>query len=593
MLRPIAIRWLWLASVVLHCGATSGCRDQVAPMAAQKSQPSSSTPTQQNDSAEPAFGGLTAVGPVSPEIPLVAPSFLAFDDQAESRGLRYTWPDQPRPLTALESFGIGCATFDADNDGWQDVLLVGNPVPAFFHNRGNGQFEDQSAASGLQVIAAHWIGVAIADYDADGWLDVLLTGYRKLALYKNVDGLHFQDVTAAAGLDPNNGNFWGSSAGFMDLDGDGWLDLVTMNYVVLGPDTKKYCEYAHGIMSGCGPRRDLPEFARIWRNTGHRGFHLVPAEQTTKQTQGVGLVLAFTDLDDDGRMDIYLGNDGVPADLLRNQGNFRFENIATLSGVSVGDNGQALSAMGADWGDFDRDGRLDLVVTNWFDYSAALFQCVGDRLYVDSAKRNDLARLTRTRLGWGAKWIDFENDGWLDLFIVNGHVLHNSTEIHGAGVPFRQVLELLWNSEGQRFVDVVPQLSAAIQEPMLGRGSATADFDNDGRVDMLGVDLEGPVRLIMNGTRTANHWLKFDLRGKHPNLFAYGARIVGRAGDQQWISEVSPASSYLSSSDPRIHWGLGELPDVESVTIRWPSGQVQTLEHVAADQILRINEPAP
>lgn len=523
----------------------------------------------------------------------MAPLNLLFVDRADERGLRFVWPDQPKPMTALEAFGVGCAAFDSDNDGWQDVLLINSPAPAFFHNEGAGRFKDVSEESGLRSVTGTWTGAAVGDYDGDGLLDLLLTGYHQLALYKNVDGLRFREVTASVGLDPLNGGFWASSAGFMDLDGDAWLDLVILNYVEFGPETKKYCEYAHGVISGCGPRFDLPEYGQIWRNTGGHGFQQVPAEQGMKQTHGVGLVLAFTDLDDDGRMDFYLGNDGVVSDLLHNQGDLHFENIAAVAGVATSDNGRPISSMAADWADFDRDGKLDLIVTNWFDLSAALFQNLGNQLFTDCAKWTDIARITKNTLGFGAKWVDFENDGWPDLFIVNGHVNHNSAEIHGAHVPYRQPMHLLWNHKGKRFVDIVPQLGADIQRTMVGRGSATADFDNDGRVDLLAVDYEGAAMLLMNETESKHHWLKLDLRGKSPNLFAYGARAIGKSGDQVWVAEVSPASSYLSSSDPRIHWGLGDVTTLESLTIRWSSGVTQSWKNVTVDQILRLEEGQP
>lgn len=573
------------ALVVLGCVlATIGCGSrETIPSEIRREKSAPAIPPQSL-----AFPTMKGAGETVVES--VVPTNLLFVDVAQERGLRYRWPEQPRPMAALDAFGAGCATFDGDNDGWQDVLLVGSPSPALFHNVGGDRFEEITIGCGLKEVAGHWTGCAIGDYDGDGLLDVLLTGYHQLALFKNVGGLRFELATEAAKLDPTNHGQWGASAGFMDLDGDSWLDLVILNYVVYGPDSQKYCEYAPGVRSGCSPRTYPPERGQIWRNTGTGSFELVPSEQGMDLTHGVGLVLAFTDLDEDGRLDFYIGNDGVVADLLRNEGQMRFENIASVAGVATDANGGSVSAMGADWADFDRDGRLDLVVTNWQGDSFVLFQGLGHRLFLDCAKQTNLARATKNRLGFGAKWIDFENDGWPDICFVNGHVYDNSAEIHGPSVPFRQPMSLFWNDHGRKFSDITSGLGADIRRPMVGRGSATADFNNDGRVDLLAVDFEGPAMLLENRTETKQHWLKLDLRGKAPNVFAYGAHVAGKAGDQVWLGDVSPASSYLSSSDPRIHWGLGDLDTLDTVTIRWPSGSEQTLRSVAADRILRIVE---
>ncbi len=521
------------------------------------------------------------------------PRNLSFVDVAVDRGLAYAWPRQPRPMTALDSFGAGCAAFDFDNDGWQDVLLVGSPFPVLFRNEGGIRFKEMTEECGLKAVSGRWTGCSVGDYDGDGLLDLVLTGYHQLVLFKNLDGRRFRDVTTSVGLDPFNQGYWGASSGFMDLDGDLWLDLVILNYVIYGPNSRKYCEYTPGVISGCGPKTYPPEYGQIWRNTGAQTFELVPPEQGMQQTHGVGLVLAFTDLDDDRRMDLYIGNDGVVADLLRNQGRLSFENIAAVAGVATSDGGGAVSAMGADWADFDRDGKLDLAVTNWQGDSFVLFQNLGNCLFVDCAKATDLARATKNRLGFGTKWVDFENDGWPDLFFVNGHVYDNSAEIHGSGVPFRQSICLFWNDRGKQFVDIVPRLGTDAQRSMVGRGSAAADFNNDGRVDLLAVDFEGPVMLLENQTDSKNHWLKLDLRGKAPNVFAYGARVVGKSGDRVWLADVSPASSYLSSSDPRIHWGLDDTTTLESLTISWPSGAKQTLRDLPVDRILRVDEESP
>ncbi|MFN0052857.1 MAG: CRTAC1 family protein [Planctomycetales bacterium] len=570
-MRPLPMRsWSWgcwwalIASGVLGCGSKGDPLVKSAPPVAVDSAAASRIARQ--------TGGIS------------------FADVAAERGLNYVWPEQPRPMRALEAFGSGCALFDVDDDGWQDVLLIGDPHPALFHNEQGERFVEITAASGLTRVEGDWTGCAVGDYDADGRLDVLLTGYHRLALYRNAGGTAFQLATEGAGLDALNHGHWGASAGFMDLDGDGWLDLVIVNYVEFGPHSQQYCEYMPGVISGCTPKSYPPERGEIWRNAGRGGFELVPESSGIVQTTGVGLVLAFIDLDDDGKQDFYLGNDAVDADFLINRGQMQFDNIALASGLAVGRNGNPIAAMGADWGDYNRDGRLDLIVTNFQKLSCALFMNLGNNCFFDNAGPTDLERATKSRLGFGAKWADFDNDGWPDIFFVNGHVYDNAADVQGAGVDFRQPISLFRNLEGMRFLDLVPTQGKDVQRSMVGRGSATGDFDNDGRIDLVAVDYEGPVSLFHNQTQSPHHWLTLDLRGTSPNRFAYGARVIGKAGERVWIADLSPASSYLSSSDPRIHWGLGEVTQLETLTIRWPSGEEQTLRDVGADQILRIEQ---
>jgi hypothetical protein len=578
----------------LACGlAVAGCTSQAAvgPLSSSAERPEKTAASEQNSSLP--RKSATTIAPQRGRDDKTTAASLAtqvvFVDVACERGLTYVWPDQPRPMTALEAFGAGCAAFDCDNDDWQDVLLVADPHPRLYRNTGGGHFEDVTGESGLAAVSGDWKGCAIGDYNGDGRLDVLFTGYHQLALYKNLGGMHFEEATAEAGLDPLNNQNWGSSAGFMDLDGDGWLDLVVLNYVIFGPDTPHYCEFVPGIKSGCAPSKYVSERGRVFRNNGAGGFEPVPDAQGMSDTHGTALVLAFIDVDGDGRMDFYIGNDGTPADLLLNEGNMRFKNIAFGAGVSLSENARTISAMTADWGDFDRDGFLDLFVTNWQGASSIIFRGLGQNLFQDCSRRTGISPITKNRMGFGGKWIDLENDGWPDLFVVNGHVYDNVSQIQ-PDVPYRQPILLLSNQNARKFVDIVPALAPEIQRTLVGRGSATADFDNDGRVDLLAVDFEGPVMLLENRTPTKNHWLQLDLRGTAPNVFAYGARVVGKTANRIWIAEVSPASSYLSSSDPRIHWGLGEFSRLETLTIRWPDGGETTMQDVAADQTLRVVE---
>jgi len=513
---------------------------------------------------------------------------IRFENVAQESGIHFTWPNQPRPLRNLEAFGCGCAFLDYDDDGWQDILLVGQPRVALYHNLHNGHFEDVTARAGLDKISGHWFGVAAGDYDGDGRLDILLTGFHRLALLRNVDGTRFVDVTKQAGLDPANGGHWGSSAGFMDLDGSGRLALIITNYVVFGPKEKQYCELTPGTISGCPPLYYRPEHAELWQNLGQGRFQNVTAKSGFGQTHGVGLVLAFADIFDDGRMSIYLGNDTVPADVLHNLGNWRFRNDGLKSGLAL-EQGQGIAAMGADWGDFARDGRLSLAVSAFSDESYPVFHNLGHGLYENVNDAVNISGPTFNHLGFGTKWLDMDNDGWLDLIFANGHVYDNVAKMYPL-LTYREPLMLFHNQQGRRFLDLVPQMQGDVTKPLVGRGLATGDLDNDGRVDFLAVDYEGDALLFHNLSQTTNHWITLDLRGRAPNRFAYGAQVTARAGKQLWVGLVSPASSYLSSSDPRIHFGLGPVSRLDSLTIRWSDGRQTIQRSVMGDRIVRIEE---
>ena len=526
-----------------------------------------------------------------PEDPAGVLGGIALADVALQRGITYAFPRQPRPMTTLRSFGAGCACFDFNDDGWLDALLMAEPHPILYRNLDGEKFEDVTAVAGLTSLKGHWTGCAVADYDGDARLDLLLTGHHCLALLRNADGQHFVEETGQANLDPLNHGQWGASAGFMDLDSDGDLDLLVVNYVVFGPESRQHCELAPGFLSGCPPQEYEPEFVELWRNDGHGVFELAPRDATgMKDTNGAGMVLAFCDYDDDRRSDVYIGNDARLADLMHNEGNFKFTNVGTLAGVSVGRYFRPMSAMGADWGDFDRDGFFDLTVTDFQKNCFALFRNLGNGFFREVSNATGLSTTTCNRLGFGAKWIDLDNDGWADLSFINGHVYDSGGDVDGSAATSSQPMMLFRNLEGRRFVDLVPFLGDDIARPVLGRGSATGDFNRDGRTDLLVVDYEGPTMLLENCSRTPGHWLTLELRGKAPNHFAYGARAVGRSGNQVWVGQVSPASSYLSSSSLEIHWGLGAADHLDSLSIYWPAGDVEVFTDIAGDQILRLTQ---
>jgi hypothetical protein len=375
----------------------------------------------------------------------------------------------------------------------------------------------------------------------------------------------------------------------MDLSGTGRLDLVLLNYVIFGPHEPQYCEVRVGVKSGCPPSSYRPEFGELWQNVGGGRFKDITASSGMKRTHGKALVLAFADVDGDGRMDFYIGNDGTPAELMHNVGGMRFKNAGVGTGLAFGTLAHPMAAMGADWADYDRDGRLDLAVSGFSDESYMVYHALGGGLFEQASDRTGLAGPTYKPLGFGTKWLDFDNDGWPDLMFVNGHVYDNVNVIDPL-TTFRQPMMLFHNEQGKQFVDLVPQMGGEVARPLLGRGLATGDFDNDGRMDFLVVDYEGEPRLFHNVSQTPNHWITLDLRGKGFNPFAYGAQVTARAGKAQWVGQVSPASSYLSSSDPRIHFGLGPVTTLDSVVIRWSDGRRDVLRSVAANRILRVEQ---
>ncbi len=517
---------------------------------------------------------------------------IAFEERAERSGIKFRWAPQKRPLNIVSTLGYGCAFFDYDNDGWQDILLVGAQTPALFRNTRDGQFENVTVRLGLGAFKGAWNGCAIGDYDGDGFADVLLTGFHSLALLKNQAAKGWTNVTVKVGLHPQNRFHTGSSAGFMDLDRNGTLDLVIGNYVKFGPQEKQNCESVPGTLDACGPIEYKPEFAELWRNDGQGRFFDVSRKSGFSATHGKALAVAFADFNNDNLTDIYVGNDGVPADLMLNQGNLRFRNVGKSSGTAYGMvGGRPVAAMGADWSDFDRDGRLDLVVSAFSDEPASLFRNLGSGAFENASEATQLAGVSMNSLEFGAKWLDFDNDSWPDLAMACGHVFDQAEQLNPLS-PWRQPILLAHNqkdalSNTRQFVNIAPRLEKSLLKPIVGRGLATGDYDNDGRMDLLVVDAEGSPLLLHNLSVKKHHWITFDVKDQNGNP-ALGAQVVARAGNKVWVGQVSPSSSYLSSSDPRVHFGLGDTEILDSVVIEWPSGRKRTLNQARSDQIITV-----
>ncbi len=520
---------------------------------------------------------------------------IRFTNVATQAGLQFGWPVNPkRPLRNLDTFGCGCAFLDFDSDGWLDILLVGEPRCALFRNDRRGRFTDISAETGLNQHLATWKGCAVGDYDGDGYPDLLLTAFRGLRLLRNDGGKALADVTLRTGLPADNRNRWGSGAGFMDLDADRDLDLVTLNYVVFNEATPQFCQTAPGVMSGCPPQTYRPEYGVLWQNVGGT-YRDATRAAGFRKTHGKGLVVGFCDYDADGRIDFYVGNDGTPADLMRNLGGLRFENVGQETGTAFGIiPGQPIAAMGVDWADADRDGNLDFAVSAFENEAYCLYLNEGGGFFRNATDEVGLTGPTMRPLGFGTNFLDADNDGYPELFFANGHVYDNVAEFT-PGATFRQPMMLFRNERGtagaRRFTDLAPRLGGEWTRPLLGRGSARGDFDNDGRTDLLVVDYEGEPLLLRNESPARNHWLAIAAKGRGGNRLGYGLRATARCGGETWIGELSPSSSYLSTSEPRIHLGLGGTTRLDTVELRWPSGRRQRLRDVPVDRLLTVTEP--
>ena len=517
--------------------------------------------------------------------PTKSQALISFKDVAEERGIHFRWgPHRHRPLPILEELGCGCAFLDADNDGTLDVLLVGEGTCALFLNNGNGTFRDATHSSGLDRINGFWKGVAVGDADGDGYLDLVLTGYNTLAFLRGGPGATYRDATAESGLKPRG---WSTSAGFMDLRGNGILDLVIGNYVRYDSHSPEFCR-TKGVLTGCSSHVYPPQFPRLYQNDGHAHFRDVTAASGLSSAHGKTLVIGFADYDNDGRTDFYLGNDGMYADLMHNLGGLRFRNDAVREGVQVGARQVALAAMGVDWADYDRNGTPDFVVTDFSDQPFSLFSNHGAYFDVTSTQTG-LAAATYKPLGFGAKFLDVDNDGWPDLVFSEGHVYDNVHD-YDSTLTYREPMQLFRNLKGRTFQDISATAGPDLIRPIVGRGMATGDFDEDGRVDILVVDHEGQPMLLQNTSRQVGHWVELELRGRGQNRYAYGAQVTARSGADRWWGQVSPTSSYLSSSSPWVHFGLGVKDRLDAVDVRWPDGQRERFPCNQVDRKVRITQ---
>ena len=532
------------------------------------------------------------------------PTAARFVDVTSKVGVRF---EHVAPHTSkkylLETMGSGVALFDYDNDGRLDIFLVNgadvsDPSPMgavprktapkywnrLYHQKPDGVFEDVTVKAGLQG-EGYGMGVAVGDYDNDGHEDLFVTAYGGNRLYHNNGDGTFTDVTEKAGV---VGSGWSTSAAWVDLDGDGLLDVVVLRYLQWDFVDIWCGERKQGYRSYCHPDQFQPVAPLVYHNDGNGHFTEISKEAGLSKP-GKGLGVAIADFDRDGHVDLFIANDSVPEFLYQNKGNGTFEEVGLLSQAALDGDGRAYAGMGVDFADYDNDGWPDLVVTNLAYQKYALYHNSRDGTFDYVTDSSGIGSMTLLHSGWGMRFLDYDNDGWTDLLIGQGHVL-DTVELTYPQLHYREPM-LLARNTGHGFVDVSGGSGAVFQEAWVSRGMALGDLDNDGRIDAIVTTNGGPILILHNETDTHYHWLGLNLVGHKSNRDAIGAvvKVVTAAGAH--YATVTTAGSYLSSGDKRLHFGLGPDATVQEVGIRWPSGIVQTLNNVTADQVVRVDEP--
>jgi enediyne biosynthesis protein E4 len=526
-----------------------------------------------------------------------------FADDAAERGLVFTFDSGQTAQRQLpEIMGGGVALLDFDGDGWLDVFAIQGgrfPPPAgftpfgdrLFRNKGGGRFVDVTDSSGLAKLpGGYGQGVAVGDYDNDGRPDLFVTRWRSYALYRNLGGGRFEDATASGGLSGDRD--WPTSAAWADLDNDGDLDLYVCHYLKWDEVHPTLCGYPGRPQAGnnyCDPAAFAALPDHVFRNDGGR-FVDVTSLTGFVDHDGRGLGVVAADLDGDGKVDLFVANDTTANYFLRNQGCFRFSEDGLVSGLAASASGGYLSGMGVACGDFDGDSLPDLAVTNFLNQSTTLYHNHGGGIFSDRSAQAGLAAATRLVLGFGLAGLDANNDGWLDLAQANGHV----SDLRPL-LPFEMPAQFLLNVGRGKFVDASNRSGSPWQVPRLGRGLVAGDVDNDGRTDVLIVSENGPLALLHNRTNASAHSLTLLLEGTASNRDAVGASVVLKAGGKSLVAARVGGGSYLSASDPRLHFGLGAARAADDVEVTWPSGRRDHYSNLAADTGYRLREgdPAP
>lgn len=504
----------------------------------------------------------------------------------------------------IETMGSGVALFDYDNDGRLDIFFAnGAPLTdptapgtipqkagprdwnRLYHQKEDGTFEDVTETAGLAG-AGYDMGVAVGDYDNDGYEDLYVTGYGGNHLYHNNGNGKFADVTEASGT---GGSGWSTSAAWVDVDNDGRLDLVVLRYLKWDFADLWCGEHREGHRAYCHPDLFQPIVPLVYHNDGNGHFTEVGAKIGLDKP-GKGLGIAIADYDRDGHTDIFAANDSMLEFLYHNKGNGRFEEVGLAAGVAVDGDGRTYAGMGVDFSDYNNDSLPDLIITDLANQKYALYQNDGDGTFTYSSYTSGLAGATLLHSGWGVDFLDYDNDGWKDLMVAQGHDIDN-IQLDYPQLRYKEPM-LLMHNDGKRLVDVSGISGEVFHEAWVGRGLTSGDIWNDGHVDVVVTTNGGPSYILRNETPTRNHWLGIKLVGHKSNRDGIGAEIKLTTSKGTQFVTVSTAGSYLSANDKRAHFGLGSDAAVQSVEIRWPSGTVQTLKNVGGDRVLVVDEPA-
>ena len=519
-------------------------------------------------------------------------SAIRFRDVSEASGLDFTLEHNPTPRKHLiEAMAGGVAAFDADGDGFSDIFFTnGAAIPSLekdspkywnrmYRNDGGMRFTDVTEAMGLQG-RGYCTGAAAADYDNDAFVDLFVACFNGGILYKNIAGEAFEDATAQAGLRTGG---WPISGTWLDYDRDGHLDLFVVNYLQWSTAFDTYCgDPREGGRSYCDPTLfdGLPN--RLFRNRGDGTFQDVSVSSGISESVGKGMSAATADYDGDGFPDIFVTNDKEPNFLFRNRDDGTFEETALFAGVALQDHGKAVSGMGVDFRDYDNDGFPDIIFTALAGESYPLFRNSDQASFRDVTFRSELSRLTHAISGWGVGLVDFDNDGWKDMFTANSHV--NDTVGHFSSARYELRNTVFANAGDGTFQSVT---GSGFDAERAYRGAAFADFNADGKMDIVVTALGERPELFENRTETLNAWIALKLVGTESNRDGFGARV--RVGQQS--DHMTSSVGYASSSHRPLHFGLRDATTVPEIEIRWPSGTVQTLKDIAANQVLTVSEP--